>query len=319
MSELELVKKNWSKILKNFVPLDPEGEDYFKDSEPISLDEIESTMTLPSGNVREYMYQKLTIKIKHPEFVRPAEIKEFRLKLYIEEVTGIKVQQIRIICDLSEKSLEDFEEIKSYDELNSNMMSEFELIDSKWNQILAEVKELNFNSWLIFAASMPLSLNNNLLGVGFRYYNHLIAASKIENIEILQNAIQKVTSFNVLIEIQLITDDKFVSEFKKRKSKSPQEILSEQENVNFHINERSNSSNSKNTNLKMWQKILIAILLAYFLIWFLDSRFEFIPESNPGPQKIKEYECQIFTGPNGEYVDTCGDFVPEENPGYQGR
>jgi hypothetical protein len=331
MKDLEVIKTKWSQILKNFIPLDPEGEDYFNHSEVISLDEIVEKSTFRTGAMREYTLTRLTIKIKYPEFVGPAQNKESILKTYIEEVTGIRVNRIKIRYDLLKKDLEDFKVIENHAELKSDIFVHFEKIDANWDEILVQLKQFDFKSWIVFANSMPLSLNKNLLAVGFRFYNNVLEASEIDHLENLKKAIHLVTSLNVSIDILVIIDDAFVTKFKEKnknkeqvqiptesKDKPKSEIITNLDYQNLQVQKKHLVSNS-NRPIKRWHKILVIIILIYILILILDSRFEFIPDFNSGTS-VDKNNCKTYYDSAGNYRDPCGEgFVPEENPGYQGR
>ena len=71
-----------------------------------------------------------------------------------------------------------------------------------------------------------------------------------------------------------------------------------------------------------WKKISIGLVLAYVLIWYTDSIWEYIPESKPGivspSPKDDGGNCQIYEDSAGNVVEPC---LPEfeEDPGWQGR
>ena len=329
MKDLEIIKTKWPQILKNFVPLDPQGEDYFNHSEVISLDGIVGKRTFRTGTMREYTLTKLTIKVKYPEFVGPAQNKESILKTYIEEVTGVRVDRIKIRYDLLKKDLEDFKVIENHAELKSDIFVHFEKIDSNWDEILIKLNQIDYKSWIVFANSMPLSLNKNLLAVGFQFYNNVLEASEIVHLENLKKAIHLVTSLNVLIDILVIIDDAFVTKFKEKnkeqdqiptesKDKTKIEVITNVDSQNLQVKKKQFVSNA-NLPIKRWQKILGIIILIYILILILDSRLGFIPHFN-SDNSVNENSCKTYFDSAGNYRDPCGEgFIPEENPGYQGR
>ena len=76
--------------------------------------------------------------------------------------------------------------------------------------------------------------------------------------------------------------------------------------------------------MKKWQKVIGSILLVYFLVWFTDSIFGYIPHFDSTPtistdNEDKKFNCNSYYDSMGEFVEPCLDEYPVEDPGWQGR
>jgi len=68
------------------------------------------------------------------------------------------------------------------------------------------------------------------------------------------------------------------------------------------------------------------LILLYVVVWFTDSIWEYIPESNPrlpmqatpNPIPSSSPECQTYWNNSGEAESSC-EPVDLEDPGWQGR
>jgi hypothetical protein len=195
-----------------------------------------------------------------------------------------------------------------------------ESISNKWSVILSDLEKVSRVAWLAYSDSYPITIENNILIVGILESSKIIMASEDKHKENLKKIILSETNVNLSIEIQLLKDDKIIRKIKDKKLFSTEEIAPKP-----IVETNQNKIYTKNPFItrfmaKRWQWIVGLLFLLYFIFLFLDSRFEFVPESSNVPQQINEFECKTYTDNNGEFIDPCGDnFIPEENPGYQGR
>ncbi len=60
------------------------------------------------------------------------------------------------------------------------------------------------------------------------------------------------------------------------------------------------------------------MVIAYLLVWYTDSIWEYIPASKPNPIISEPGNCRGYYDSMGDYIEPC---IPEqqEDPGWQGR
>jgi|688.fasta_scaffold391482_2 hypothetical protein len=199
-------------------------------------------------------------------------------------------------------------------------MSEIEVLKKNWLEILGELSIINRVSWLAYCQSYPLKVENNVLIIGVLDRSKVSMASEDKHKENLRKILLSKTKLNLLVEVQVLEDETIIRYLKDKKLFSTEDITKHQ-----ILDTNHNKVNTQNPFVtkflaKRWQWILGLLFLIYFIFLFLDSKFEFVPESSNVPQQVNEFECKTYTDFNGEFVDPCGEnYVPEENPGYQGR
>jgi hypothetical protein len=199
-------------------------------------------------------------------------------------------------------------------------MSDLEVLQKNWLEILGELSNINRVSWLAYYDAYPLRIENNVLIIGVLNGSKVMMASEDRHKENLRKILLSQTKLNFIIEVQVLEDETIIRNLKDKKLFGTEEIAK-----NPISNTNQNTANTQNPFVtkflaKRWQWILGLLFLLYFVFIFLDSKFEFVPDSSNVPQQVNEFECKTYTDSNGEFVDPCGDnYVPEDNPGYQGR